>query len=363
MYKPRDKTVTIGGASTYEGQLPLPVVHYPGYFGTFHGYSAENDESIIFCECAKRAIVNCLTLNYELRIFRRAGDRTFVSERNFPQNFSERFYTNSQPTLNDVIDQLKFRSKICHKCNLVVPKYRYCHENYGGVFRQHFGWYIDQRLFDFGIDPDGFHFAPDSFPYYVISVFKDASDEYQSEFGALFGSKPFSIKCATFEHQEIIKEVRRIAENEIRLEYGFKKMRSDHVSQRILLYIVRSLYPFEQILYRTRPNFLKGLELDIYVPNQRVAFEYQGVQHFKAVNHWGGDETLQLTKKRDDRKKRICKKNGITLIEVNHKDVVSKELLEWKLSKKISNVLFHSDPALRAGSVVSDASCSAAPVR
>jgi hypothetical protein len=28
-----------------------------------------------------------------------------------------------------------------------------------------------------------------------------------------------------------------------------------------------------------------------------------------------------------------------------------------------ANVLFHSDPALRAGSVVSDVLCSAAPVR
>ena len=54
--------------------------------------------------------------------------------------------------------------------------------------------------------------------------------------------------------------------------------------------------------------FLRGLELDIYIKDLRVGIEYQGLQHYKPVKHWGGEGALKELKIRDRKKKIYVKK-------------------------------------------------------
>ena len=59
-------------------------------------------------------------------------------------------------------------------------------------------------------------------------------------------------------------------------------------------------------------------ELDIYIPQYKIAIEYQGKQHFKPVDFGGyGEEMAQIlfskNCKRDKRKKEICDKHQIKL--------------------------------------------------
>ena len=55
------------------------------------------------------------------------------------------------------------------------------------------------------------------------------------------------------------------------------------------------------------------MELDIYLPKEKLAFEYQGEQHYHDIyavgNQWRQRE-------RDGEKKRACEEHGITLIEI-----------------------------------------------
>jgi len=72
------------------------------------------------------------------------------------------------------------------------------------------------------------------------------------------------------------------------------------------------------------------MELDIYIESLKLAFEYQGEQHYKPIAHHTKDFEQQQT--RDLEKKRACKqvndsshqiltarKHDITLIEVPHR--------------------------------------------
>ena len=62
---------------------------------------------------------------------------------------------------------------------------------------------------------------------------------------------------------------------------------------------------------------MEGLQLDGYCEKHKIAFEYQGYQHFTRRSHFHKDEKRydeQL--KRDLYKKELCVKNGITLIEI-----------------------------------------------
>ena len=62
------------------------------------------------------------------------------------------------------------------------------------------------------------------------------------------------------------------------------------------------------------------LRLDIYciILGRKLAIEYDGVQHQKAVDVWGGDTSLQDCQQRDLIKNMYCVEKGITLLRISH---------------------------------------------
>ena len=81
---------------------------------------------------------------------------------------------------------------------------------------------------------------------------------------------------------------------------------------------------FEQIFGRpfpkVRPKWLRNttgfpLELDGYCEELRLAFEHQGTQHYRARTGRFADQHAAI-RKRDKRKRVMCRKRGVTLIEV-----------------------------------------------
>ena len=66
---------------------------------------------------------------------------------------------------------------------------------------------------------------------------------------------------------------------------------------------------------------------------KKIAFEYQGEQHFKPISFFGGKIAYNKRKKLDLKKERICKKLNIKLIKFNYYESISIEAVINKLKK------------------------------
>ena len=60
----------------------------------------------------------------------------------------------------------------------------------------------------------------------------------------------------------------------------------------------------------------KTLYFDFYLPNYKLAIEFQGEQHYIPVRYWGGDEAFEKRKINDQLKRDWCKEKNITLLEI-----------------------------------------------
>jgi hypothetical protein len=81
-------------------------------------------------------------------------------------------------------------------------------------------------------------------------------------------------------------------------------------------------YKKPRIQTNVRPGFLQGLELDFYIEEYNVAFEFQGEQHYYFVDKFlMKREDLIKRLVYDVQKDLLCKKNGIILIKINAKSL------------------------------------------
>jgi hypothetical protein len=68
---------------------------------------------------------------------------------------------------------------------------------------------------------------------------------------------------------------------------------------------------------------MEGLQLDGYNEQNKIAFEYQGYQHYSKNSHFHDSENQYNSQlQRDQKKKELCIKNNITLIEIYEFDTI-----------------------------------------
>jgi hypothetical protein len=100
--------------------------------------------------------------------------------------------------------------------------------------------------------------------------------------------------------------------------------------------IIQSIFPTHPLALNFRSLDMKFVdtrkkaELDVYIPSLALAFEHQGEQHY-GLHLWG---QTQRVVKNDEEKRDICKRLGITLIEVPFWWNKSKEQMEaaiWRV--------------------------------
>jgi len=70
----------------------------------------------------------------------------------------------------------------------------------------------------------------------------------------------------------------------------------------------------------------KVLPFDFYLIEYNICIEYDGLQHFRAIEYFGGEKTLKITKKHDNIKNEYCLENGIKLYRIRYNQDIKKEL-------------------------------------
>lgn len=172
----------------------------------------------------------------------------------------------------------KYRANICHLCTGKPSNLFYCHPMYGSSIKVRYGSYI----------------------------------------------KKFSIA-------DDIEE--RDAENKVREMLGVPKIGEGWLNETQLFKIISFIFSSHSVVREASPDWLGKQRLDVYIPELSIAVEYQGEQHFKPIELFGGAPGLKATRDRDKRKKTLCDANNVKLIYFRYDDELSVEAVEKKLKR------------------------------
>lgn len=315
--------------STVFEELPLPLVYYPNHYGAFFAFSEDVKKEVFFCECERKAIENYIKLREILPLSNYIGLKTApLGNDYFPKEIS----ILSQANKNNPLSQFKFKENICFKCNNRVPVLKYCHPMYGVLFKQKYGWYINQKFFELGIDKS--QIANNN----VLK--EECPPQLYDEI--VNYNKLCSQRSKGIINEELVKAIslyrkgiEDTVEDIIRVELGFSKIGESWTSEVVMFNIVEGIYPEYNAKRHHRPKWLEGLEIDIFIPEINIGFEYQGIQHYQPIEHWGGAKQLAKQQRHDKKKKELCKKHGVDLIIVDYNEELSTDYIKRKVMNLI----------------------------
>ena len=107
-------------------------------------------------------------------------------------------------------------------------------------------------------------------------------------------------------------------------------------SETRLFNVVAEIYPNYQIERTIRPSWLDGLEIDIFIPEIRLAIEYQGRQHYEPIEFFGGNDAFKKRIELDNKKRILLNENGIRLLEWKYTLAITKSAVEKEINKIVT---------------------------
>ncbi len=128
-----------------------------------------------------------------------------------------------------------------------------------------------------------------------------------------------------------VKNIVREAELILRQETGVEHR---WISESVLFKQIQSAFKNHRVKKHASPRFLGRQHYDVYLPELKIALEYQGEQHFRPIPFFGGEAGFIETQKRDRRKRKLSEDNGIYQINV---------LPGYDIAKVLEKILQHHE--------------------
>lgn len=85
-------------------------------------------------------------------------------------------------------------------------------------------------------------------------------------------------------------------------------------------------------------RYVKLLKFDFYLPEYNTCIEYDGEQHYKPINFFGGEEGLKLLKIKDNIKNEFCLKNNMKLIRIKYDEDLLNIMNNIVTIEKVNNI-------------------------
>ena len=124
---------------------------------------------------------------------------------------------------------------------------------------------------------------------------------------------------------------------EIVLAYDKTKCRSckaqnspiSHGERRIKDYLLEKGFEFHQeySFPDCKDKYVLRFDFAVVVNNELMLIEYDGIQHFKPYDYYGGDEYYQKVLRRDKIKNKYCKDNNISLLRIPYTEIHNIDIL------------------------------------
>jgi len=149
----------------------------------------------------------------------------------------------------------------------------------------------------------------------IISIFAEKMQEYETAQGVTIARDCYRKPHVMNERRlkKIIHRLTREAENELRRGLNLPDVGEGYIQETILFYKVSAALPDIEVIHHGKTSWLGDQHLDIWIPSRKAAIEYNGQQHYEAIDFFGGVEGLRERQELDIRKAALCADNGVRL--------------------------------------------------
>ena len=184
---------------------------------------------------------------------------------------------------------------------------------------------------------------------------REKANQSESSSQEYFIEKARKVHGNKYDYSKVCYKSQHYKVNIICPEHGeFEQLPGNHLmgqgcpkcqlkSQTKLYEKLKKSFPNEKILFEINNNivsWLKNQRFDIYFPKYNIAVEYNGQQHYIAMDFFGGKLGFEHQQGCDELKRQKCKENYFNLFEVKY-DYTEEDY--QKLVENIQNIINNYD--------------------
>lgn len=141
-----------------------------------------------------------------------------------------------------------------------------------------------------------------------------------------------------YHNLEMVKLLKKLPRHNVNGIYaranqlGLERKKIRYYREELMKYFLDQLLPEEERQDNIRPDFLEGLEYDRYYPNLKLAFEYNGIQHYEPMSDSGESQiAFEKQQERDQYKRELSETNDIHLIVIRYDEDLTLDLIRNRL--------------------------------